>query len=599
MAGPIPREFIDDLIRRIDIVDVVEGYVPLRKAGHNFTGLCPFHTEKTPSFTVSPEKQFYHCFGCSAHGTAIGFLMELEGMTFPEAVRDLAARVGLEVPSSAPGAKPGASASAETETSEALYAILEEASRYFRRQLREHPQAQEAVHYLKNRGLTGDVAQRFGLGYAPPGWDNLLRTLGTGTERQQLMVSAGLLVRKEEDGRCYDRFRHRIMFPIRDRRGRVIGFGGRVLGDDTPKYLNSPESPVFHKGSELYGLYEAKQAQRHLERLLVVEGYMDVIALAQYGFPAAVATLGTAITPNHTEKLFRNVSEIVFCFDGDLAGRTAAWRALEHTLPAMREGRQARFLFLPETDDPDSLIRREGADAFSARLDTAVPLSAFLLDKLSAETQLNTVDGRARLTELAKPLVSKLTDSVFKHMLVEEVAKRAQLDTPTLAHLWGLKMPAAPRSARSGAGKASPATVGRRLISPMRKALAILVQHPQLAAGVSSYAWLDQSAQPGAKLLKELLDFLTPRPHVTTGAILEHWRGTEEETHLAKLVTWPLALPATHMESELLGTMQILHAEAEARRVDALLSRRLEDLSAEERRELVQGLTVARRRTPT
>lgn len=598
MAGSIPREFIDDLIRRIDIVDVVEGYVPLRKAGQNYTGLCPFHTEKTASFTVSPEKQFYHCFGCGAHGTAIGFLMELEGMTFPEAVRDLASRAGVEVPSSNAGSMP--TRSAETESAENLFDILEDAARYFRRQLREHPSAQDAVNYLKARGLTGDIAQRFGLGYAPAGWDNLLRALDTGPEKQQLMVSAGLLVRKEEDGRCYDRFRYRIMFPIRDRRGRVIGFGGRVLGDDTPKYLNSPESAVFHKGSELYGLYEAKQAQRHLDRLLVVEGYMDVIALAQFGFSAAVATLGTAITPNHVEKLFRNVSEIVFCFDGDHAGRTAAWRALEHTLPAMREGRQVRFLFLPETDDPDSLIRREGADAFGARLDASQPLSAFLLEKLSGETQLATVDGRARLTELAKPLVSKLTDGVFKYMLVEEVAKRAQLDTATLAHLWGMKMPrVTPATQGRTRGRASASAVGRALISPMHKALAILVQHPQLAAVVPSCAWLEQSPQRGAKLLNDLLDFLTAHPHVTTGAILEHWRGTEEELHLAKLVTWPLTLSAAHMESELLGAIQILQTEAEARRVDALLSRPLEDLSTEERRELVQGLLGAGRRPQT
>lgn len=596
MAGPIPRDFIDDLIRRVDIVDVVEGYVPLRKAGHNFTGLCPFHTEKTPSFTVSPEKQFYHCFGCGAHGTAIGFLMELEGMTFPEAVRDLASRAGIEMPNIGTGSKP--TEAIESNDSEALFNILEEAARHFRRQLREHPNAQEAVQYLKARGLTGDIAQRFSLGYAPAGWDNLFRALGNGTQRQELMISAGLLVRKDEDGRCYDRFRHRIMFPIRNRRGRIIGFGGRVLGDDTPKYLNSPESPVFHKGSELYGLYEAKQAQRHLDRLLVVEGYMDVIALAQYGFSTAVATLGTAITPSHVEKLFRTVSEIVFCFDGDLAGRTAAWRALEHTLPAMREGRQARFLFLPETDDPDSLIRREGPDAFGARLEAATPLSAFLLDKLSAETQLSTVDGRARLTELAKPLVSKLSDGVFKHMLVEEVAKRAQLDTPTLAHLWGLKT-AVSRPDRASTRRTSNPASGRKIISPMRKALAILVQHPQLAAVAPPHAWLEQFPQAGAGLLKELLDFLIPQPHVTTGMILEHWRGTEEEGHLAKLATWPLALPAIHMKSELLGAIKIIQAEAEGRRVDALLSRRLEDLSAEERRELVQSLTGTNRRLPT
>lgn len=596
MAGPIPREFIDDLIRRIDIVEVVETYVPLRKAGHNFTGLCPFHTEKTPSFTVSPEKQFYHCFGCGAHGTAIGFLMELEGMSFPEAVRDLALRAGVEVPNTSAGTKP--SEIAAPEDNEGIFNILEEAARYFRRQLREHPSSQEAVQYLKARGLTGDIAQRFGLGYAPAGWDNLLRALGNSTQIQALMISAGLLVRKEEDGRCYDRFRHRIMFPIRNRRGRIIGFGGRVLGDDTPKYLNSPESPVFHKGSELYGLYEAKQAQRHLDRLLVVEGYMDVIALAQYGFSAAVATLGTAITSNHVEKLFRTVSEIVFCFDGDLAGRTAAWRALEHTLPVMRDGRQARFLFLPETDDPDSLVRREGPEAFGARLEAAMPLSAFLLEKLGAETQLSTVDGRARLTELAKPLVSKLSDGVFKHMLVAEVAKRAQLDTSTLAHLWGLKS-ASRRPDGANTRRVSRPSTGQKFMSPMRKALAILVQHPPLAAVVPPHGWLEQSSQAGARLLKELLDFLTPRPNVTTGMILEHWRGSEEEVRLAKLATWPLALPAIHLESELLGSIQIIQAEAEARRVDALLSRRLEDLSAEERRELVQSLTGTNRRLPT
>ncbi|MFM1892488.1 MAG: hypothetical protein RLZ44_1565, partial [Pseudomonadota bacterium] len=359
MAGKIPQRFIDDLIARVDIVDVINQRVPLKKAGHEYKACCPFHDEKTPSFTVSPTKQFYHCFGCGAHGTAIGFLMDYDRLSYPEAIEALADDLGLEVPHEA-GVERGPDLSP-------LYEILEQAARFYAWQLRRHPDSARAVEYLRQRGVSGEIAADFRIGFAPPGWDNLLRELGGDARAVDSLRGAGL-ISEPEDGKRYDRLRDRIVFPILDARGRVVGFGGRVLGAGEPKYLNSPETPVFHKGRELYGLYQAKQAVKQLERLLVVEGYMDVVALAQFGIRYAVATLGTATTAEHLEKLFRSVPEVVFCFDGDRAGRDAAWKALETALPLLREGRQARFLFLPEGEDPDTLVRREGAAAFAARV---------------------------------------------------------------------------------------------------------------------------------------------------------------------------------------------------------------------------------------
>ncbi len=359
MAGLIPQSFIDDLMNRIDIVEVIDGRVPLKKTGREYTACCPFHNEKTPSFTVSPTKQFYHCFGCGAHGTAIGFLMEYEHLSFPESVEELARLAG--VPMEYEGPSPNEPVRRKKD--ESLYDLLAKVDQYYRQQLRQHPQSRRAVDYLKQRGVSGEIAAEFGLGFAPPGWDNLERQLGQSAEVREKLVSTGMLIKKDSGG-SYDRFRDRIMFPIRDRRGRTIAFGGRILpdnqekGDKPPaKYLNSPETPLFHKGQELYGLYEARQALRDITRLMVVEGYMDVVALAQYGIRYAVATLGTATTEEHLHKLFRLTPEIVFCFDGDRAGREAAWRALNNALPVMREGRQIRFMFLPDGEDPDSYVR--------------------------------------------------------------------------------------------------------------------------------------------------------------------------------------------------------------------------------------------------
>jgi DNA primase len=390
MGGLIPDSFIEELLGRVDIVEVIERRVPLKKAGREYQARCPFHDEKTPSFTVSPQKQFYHCFGCGAHGSAIGFMMNYEGLEFVDAVEELARLAGLQVPRD--------TAAAASRPAAGLYELLAEAGDWYQSQLK---QSQQAIEYLKRRGLSGEVAARFGVGYAPAGWDGLMRQLGTDDQRLKLLQRAGML--SQGKGGTYDKFRDRIMFPIHDRRGRIIAFGGRALADDGPKYLNSPETELFHKGRELYGLYLARKSQAKLEQILVVEGYMDVVALAQFGFGNCVATLGTATTGDHAELLFRAADEAIYCFDGDQAGRKAAWRALEATLPRLREGRQARFLFLPEGEDPDSLVRRQGGEAFEALLADAQPLSEYFFDQLTGGVDMSSIDGRARLVGQTAP----------------------------------------------------------------------------------------------------------------------------------------------------------------------------------------------------
>lgn len=426
MAGLIPQSFIDDLLTRADIVDVIDSRVQLKKAGKEFTACCPFHNEKTPSFTVSQAKQFYHCFGCGAHGSAIGFLMEYEHLNFPEAVEELARASGLEVPrETGPAPDPKIK---QRQTS--LFDLVAKCDSYYRQQLRQHQQAKRAVDYLKQRGLSGEIAATFGIGFAPPGKENLLKALGIGTdkEKEQQLIDSGMLIQKDEGG-TYDRFRDRIMFPIRDQRGRTIGFGGRILGDGKPKYLNSPETPLFHKGRELYGLFEMRQALRKIPRVLVVEGYMDVVALAQFNIRYAVATLGTATTPDHLSKLFRTCPEVVFCFDGDRAGRDAAWRALDNALSTLKEGHELRFLFLPDGEDPDTLVRKEGKEGFEARLDNATPLSKYFFDQLGKDLDISSIDGRARLVKLAQPYLARLPDGLFRHMMIEQLAKLAQIQT--------------------------------------------------------------------------------------------------------------------------------------------------------------------------
>lgn len=432
MAGLIPQSFIDDLINRLDIVDVVSSRVQLKKTGKNYSACCPFHKEKTPSFTVSPDKQFYYCFGCGAGGNALGFVMDHDNLDFPQAVEELARAAGMEVPreQGRRDQKP------RQPTDSPLYPLLDAASEFYRQALRSHPSRKAAVDYLKGRGLSGEIARDFGLGFAPPGWDNLLKHLGADTLQQKVMIDAGLLIENAESGKRYDRFRDRVMFPIRDSRGRIIAFGGRVLGDDKPKYLNSPETPVFHKGQELYGLYEARKHNRNLDEIIVVEGYMDVIALAQQGLRNAVATLGTATSEEHLKRLFRVVPSVLFCFDGDQAGRKAAWRALESTLSNLQDGRRARFLFLPEGEDPDSLVRAEGTDAFMARINQhSQPLADYFFEQLGVEADPRSLEGKAHMATLAAPLIEKIPGANLRQLMRNRLKEITGLDPQQVEQL--------------------------------------------------------------------------------------------------------------------------------------------------------------------
>jgi DNA primase len=448
VASRIPQSFIDDLLDRTDIVDLVDGHVKLKKTGRNYSACCPFHKEKTPSFSVAPDKQFYYCFGCGAGGNAIGFLMQLENLNFPEAVEELAGKAGLTVPKDDSITSKAASAAsqAKTQARNQAYDLLNRASQYYQSQLRRHPDRQKAVTYLKGRGLSGQIAQRFGVGYAPVGWQNLMQELAPKPEQEQALIDSGMVVEKEENKRRYDRFRDRIMFPIKDYKGRIIAFGGRVLGDEKPKYLNSPETVVFHKQKELYGLYEARQHERNLKRILVVEGYMDVVALAQHNINYAVATLGTSTSTFHLERIFKLVSEVVFCFDGDAAGLKAADRAMHTCLPFMEDGRQARFLLLPDGEDPDSVVRQEGNEKLTARIIDATPLSDFLFQRLGQDLDPHNLEHRAKLATDASPLIETIPKGIMRSMMLARLSKITGLDKDTLAELSALKAPVIART---------------------------------------------------------------------------------------------------------------------------------------------------------
>jgi len=580
MAGRIPQHFIDDLMTRVDIVEVIDEHVPLKKAGHEYKACCPFHDEKTPSFTVSPGKQFYHCFGCGAHGTAIGFLMEYTHMEFPEAVEALAARLSLEVP------REGGDSTPRQDYSR-LYTCMENAMAFYRRQLREHASAARAVSYLKGRGLDGKTAELFVLGYAPPGWDNLMKTLAKDEAGQKVLIESGLL--KARDDKRYDTFRNRIMFPIRDRRGRVIGFGGRTLGDDDgPKYLNSPETPIFHKGRELYGLYEARQALRDIPRLLVVEGYMDVVALAQSGIAYAVATLGTATTAEHLELLFRTTPEVIFCFDGDRAGRQAAWRALENALPIIREGHQAGFMFLPDGEDPDSLVRKEGKDAFEKRILDALPLSSFLLNSLADKVDLGSIDGRARLVELARPLLGRIAPGVYLDLLLDQLAGIIRMDAAQLRERLQESAPPVTTPARR---QARPEVARKETLTPLRLAITLLLQHPELAPAVPKTPRFASLDRPGIKLLLELLELLHEKPHLNTAALLEHWRGSDDGRHLTRLANAPSSSDEVDVAAEFHGVLALLDREVSDSRCQELEAKaELTDSEKEEYKQLHKEL---------
>jgi len=557
MSGRIPQHFIDELVARADIIDVIGTRVPLKKAGKEFKACCPFHDEKSPSFHVVPDKQFYHCFGCGAHGTALGFLMDYDHLSFVEAVEELAARAGMTVPREE-------DLNAVQKPSDDLYTPLERAAELLRQQLKT---SDRAIAYLKKRGLTGDIAARFGMGYAPDAWDFVLKHLGSSETETRKLLQVGLVIEREQRGGFYDRFRDRIMFPIRDSRGRTIGFGGRILDQGEPKYLNSPETELFHKGKELYGLFEARQATRSFKRLMVVEGYMDVVRLHQAGITYAVATLGTATTPEHLTRIFRVCSEVVFCFDGDRAGRAAAWRALENSLAQIREGRQIRFLFLPDGHDPDSLVGEEGREAFEKRLDTALGLSDYFIRELSSRSDINSVDGRAQFAEAAKPLLQKIPAGVYRELLIDALAKVVGMSPERMYALMdGGSTPGSQPARPVASNIATPTQLtGRGTL--VRHAVHMLVHFPNAASSVSIPDDLQDVSQRGIPLLVKLLVTLKEDPCASTGVLLERWRESPEHDSLTKLaVTECLVKGAKEAATEIQGALERLMQEEHRQR---------------------------------
>jgi len=570
----ISRSFIDELMNRVDIVDLIDSYVSLSKTGRNYTACCPFHTEKTPSFTVSPEKQFYYCFGCGAHGSAIGFLINYANLNFFEAVHELASRVGIDV------VYEQGRAIASLTAFDDWYEILEQAAQYYRQQLR---QSQAAINYLKQRGVTGIIARDFGLGYAPPNWDNLLKTLGTNADMQARLLKTGL-IKQNDSGHRYDRFRDRVMFPILDRRGRVIAFGGRKLTDSEhePKYLNSPETSLFQKSRELYGWYLARKV-RPLKKIIVVEGYMDVIGLVQYGIPNAVATLGTATTREHLIHLFRNLEEIIFCFDGDTAGQKAAWRALQTVLPLLEDGRQVSFIFLSRGDDPDNVVRREGAIGFNTRLTGAQPLSNFLFDTLTQQVDINNIDGQARLVELAKPLLKQLRGKAYRDLMLQKLGDLSHIDPAKLAILiqgGAIPKPKIPKKPIS--------VESMRELSLEHQAIVYLLHKPILSQSVDypnkKLSFLNQQ---NIKLLLSLIEFTRKKPQLTLGAICEHYRGTESEQTINQLATQKPLFTETNIkiEEEFSGVINQLYKKSDSPRYQ-YLTKKMPNLTAEEKQEL-------------
>ncbi|WLG28079.1 DNA primase [Pseudomonas lurida] len=639
MAGLIPQSFIDDLLNRTDIVDVVSSRVQMKKAGKNYTACCPFHKEKTPSFSVSPDKQFYYCFGCGAGGNALGFIMDHDNLDFPQAVEELAKAAGMEIPREESGRphKP------RQPTDSPLYPLLTAAAEFYRQALKSHPQRKAAVDYLKGRGLTGEIARDFGLGFAPPGWDNLYKHLSSDTLQQKAMIDAGLLVENAETGKRYDRFRDRVMFPIRDSRGRIIAFGGRVLGDDKPKYLNSPETPVFHKGQELYGLFEARKNNRNLDEIIVVEGYMDVIALAQQGLRNAVATLGTATSEEHMKRLFRVVPSVLFCFDGDQAGRNAAWRALEATLSSLQDGRRARFLFLPEGEDPDTLVRSEGTDAFRARINQhAQPLADYFFQQLTEEADPRSLEGKAHMATLAAPLIDKVPGANLKSLMrmrlleitglsgeaVSQLVHNAPHDAAPPAYdpgmdydampdysdfhqpqeayapqqTWTPKKPGAggkkwdkkPWSKNGKRGDSDEAYAPRTPVAveaPTLIALRTLIHHPQLAEKVESADHFANESNTYAQVLIALIEAVQKNPKLNSIQLMARWHGTEQGRLLKALAEKEWLIDGDNLEQQFLDTITRLSAGQHTQTLDELIKRaRQPGLTAEEQIQIAKQM---------
>jgi DNA primase len=620
MAGLIPQTFIDDLLSRADIVEVVDKRVTLRKSGKNYSACCPFHKEKTPSFSVQPERQFYYCFGCGAGGNAIGFIMNFDQTDFPQAVESLARDNGMEVPR-----EENAAATRRQSENSKLFEVLEEASTFYCQQLRRHEQRKSAVDYLKARGVSGEVARDFCIGYAPPGWDNLLKSIVGDANEQKTLLKAGMVIEKEarkNEGnnstdntnavRYYDRFRDRIIFPIRDSRGRTIAFGGRVLGDDKPKYLNSPETPVFHKGAELYGLFEAKKANNKLKRILIVEGYMDVIALAQMGIRNSVATLGTATSDRHLIRLFRLVPEVVFCFDGDNAGRTAAWRALEASLSEMQDGRQVKFLFLPEGEDPDTLVRKIGETEFNLLIENATRLEQFFFDKLSEGLDIKTIEGRARLSNVAKPLIAKFPRGIYGQLMLDKLSETLGVASESLDKL----IDSQPKQTRGSSAPPPPPSPSSPYSSPMPeaapyepgfdqpskswspspkptssnlnvyrkpaavKAIELLMQNPEVVLSITKdLSPLHSAGDEGRQLLLSLIEMVKRDPDTDTPTLLGYCSGSPFGNQITRLKSENIT-PIEGLEQEFL---QIL---------DKILSDVIKKLESQKLREALSKIAT-------
>jgi len=587
MSRYIPDTFINDLLLRVDIVDVIDARVPLRKSGANFSARCPFHQEKTPSFTVSPSKQFYHCFGCGKHGNAIQFLMEFNRLSFVEAVEQLAAMMGLSIPYTQSSKKESLENQQRTLS---LYELMDKAQQFYTQTLLRTP---HAMKYLQQqRGLSRAILEEFKLGYAPPGWSALKESLGgVSQEVQQNLIQCGLLIRNEEN-KIYDRFRHRIMFPILDRKGRITGFGGRVLEEGQPKYLNSPESPIYHKGTgDLYGLYHLlnRNQGKEIPYILVVEGYMDLISLAQQGLLLVVATLGTATTRQHLEKLFRYTKKLIFCFDGDTAGRQAAWRALENVLPLMKEGHQAFFLFLPEGEDPDTIIRQEGIHNFNLRLEKAKSLSDFLFQELRLKLDLKTIDGRAALSEAAIPLLQKIPPGSYQQLMTEELGRQVRIDNQKIHTL--LNTEAA--SKEGTLSKKIPKKILPRL-NPMERAMSYALQYPAMAYGVPfSLPPTEESSSSLNSLFSSLMEFIQENPSANTAMILQHWQGSPHEPILNELALREHILPFTAMEQEFKEILKNLWKYSIESEIEILMGKASQSTLNHEEKLRLQGLIAA------
>jgi len=571
MSGRIPREFIDDLLVRVDIVDLVDSHVPLKKAGSSYIARCPFHSEKTPSFSVNRKKQFYHCFGCGAGGNAISFLMAFSHLDFVEAIEDLAGFVGVDVP------KEAVEYRQEKQDYSGLYAILEQSAVFYVEQLRSNPEAKVAVDYLKKRGLTGDVAREFSLGYAPNQWDALASRFDN-----KLLLDTGMLVSKEGGG-AYDRFRGRLVFPIKDKRKRIIGFGARVLDDSLPKYLNSPETSVFSKGRELYGLSELLGKNSKPKKILIVEGYMDVLALSQFGVSYSVAALGTAISKIHLDLLFRFTSELVFCFDGDVAGQKAVWKAVQEVFPSLKDGRQVKVMLLPVGEDPDSLIREYGLDAFEMQIEKAQALSDYFFGYVANDLNLDTEEGKSLLMAKVRPHIEKIPAGFFREMMFGRLDREVSsvvLDV--------LKKPAmlennVPDGAFRGREKAR--------VSPVRVVIAHLLQNPGLI-DIFEQREVDLSGMsfPGLDVLKEVLLVIDEiKPH-NSAVLMEYFRGKASEKVVNTLINWEFFILSDGIEAEFLGAIELMLQQVSEEMLDGLLAREKEQGLSQEEKELLKRL---------